>query len=263
MSTPFDYLIPELGYFALRTCPPKWCIGKEVIDFHDLTYIINGKAVYYINGKACTVEKGDLLYVSPGSERQAHLQDESPFEVAAANFQFLPQYGDPAHRNLPFQTVTSIGINKALIAQYQKLQQVWIEKDECCTMESRAIFGLILSNLVKELYFSKPTFNFDKRIEHIKHYINENFASEISIEELAAQVSLNSIYLGVLFKKTVGVSIREYINRVRVNNAETILNNDNFSVSDAAAKCGFDDVFYFSRVFKKIKGVSPSNLIKK
>ncbi|MNG23858.1 HTH-type transcriptional activator RhaS [compost metagenome] len=59
----------------------------------------------------------------------------------------------------------------------------------------------------------------------------------------------------------MGASVKEYINRMKINNAENILLSGEFSVKEAAYKCGFEDIYYFSKLFKKIKGFPPSRIL--
>ena len=56
--------------------------------------------------------------------------------------------------------------------------------------------------------------------------------------------------------------MKEYLNQIRINNAENMIASGEFRVYEAATKCGFDDIFYFSRVFKSIKGYAPSKVKK-
>lgn len=68
---------------------------------------------------------------------------------------------------------------------------------------------------------------------------------------------LNHIYLGQLFKKETGLSLNDYINKVRINKAKKLLKETGAMVYEIADQVGFSDSQYFSTVFKKIVGVSP------
>ena len=85
---------------------------------------------------------------------------------------------------------------------------------------------------------------------------------KIEISELAKIAGLNAVYLGAYFKQVNGCTIKQYINRIRINNAENLLSAGGYTVSEAAMRSGFDDLFYFSKVFRNYKGYAPSILLK-
>jgi AraC family L-rhamnose operon regulatory protein RhaS len=72
--------------------------------------------------------------------------------------------------------------------------------------------------------------------------------NQFEVEELAAIAGLTTAYFGTLFKKYMGASVKEYINRMKINNAENILLSGEFTVQEAAYKCGFEDIYYFSGI---------------
>ena len=74
--------------------------------------------------------------------------------------------------------------------------------------------------------------------------------------------NLSPLYFGTLFKQETGLTFRQYLTNIRINQAENLLSSGMYNVSEAAAECGFSDVFYFSKVFKEHRGISPSEVIK-
>lgn len=99
---------------------------------------------------------------------------------------------------------------------------------------------------------------FDPLVENIKTYIRENLTYGISMTELAAAFNYTPKYLGRLFKARTGESIHQYRNRLKVNQAKTMLTETNSSVERIAAEAGFNSMTYFDRVFCKLTGMSPN-----
>ncbi len=93
----------------------------------------------------------------------------------------------------------------------------------------------------------------------VKAYIEENFASHITKAELGALVYLNPDYLAKLFKKETGIALNDYVSSVRVEKAKVMLADESISLGDVAMKAGFDYYSYFSTIFKRAVGVSPSD----
>jgi len=77
---------------------------------------------------------------------------------------------------------------------------------------------------------------------------------------LSEKLGLSQSYIALLFKKELACKPSEYINNVRVTVAKTILSETDMPVSEISEKVGYSDVYYFSKIFKKIIGVPPSKI---
>lgn len=88
-------------------------------------------------------------------------------------------------------------------------------------------------------------------------YINANYSKKITLEEAAEKVYITPVYFSMLFKKNMGLSFSDYINKLRVEYACRLLLNEILTLSDVAQLSGFNDQSYFSKVFKEHMGVSP------
>ncbi len=95
-------------------------------------------------------------------------------------------------------------------------------------------------------------------VDKAKRFIREHYAENIGRVEIAEHVLLAPNYLSVLFHKETGMTIREFINSCRVSEAKRLINTSAASVTDIALQTGFDNVSYFSTVFKKYTGMSPN-----
>lgn len=94
--------------------------------------------------------------------------------------------------------------------------------------------------------------------QRAKQFIAEHYMENIGRTEIAQEVMLAPNYLSMLFHKETGQTIREYINLCRVEEAKKIMTVTNDSVTEVAMQVGFDNISYFSTVFKKYTGVSPA-----
>jgi YesN/AraC family two-component response regulator len=90
-------------------------------------------------------------------------------------------------------------------------------------------------------------------IEKIRFEYNEN----ITLDSLASYVAVTPNYLSLQFHKETGQTITSYIQNERLEHAILLLNSTNDSIQEIAALCGFPDPNYFTRVFKKKKGITP------
>jgi YesN/AraC family two-component response regulator len=88
-------------------------------------------------------------------------------------------------------------------------------------------------------------------------YIKSNYTKKLSLDEIANYVYLSSSYLSTIFKEETGQSLTNYINIIRIEKSKILMLNNNLSLVEISNMCGFDDQSYFTKVFKKITGISP------
>ena len=91
-------------------------------------------------------------------------------------------------------------------------------------------------------------------------YFEEHATSQITRWQLAESVNVSEDYLTRIFRKELGISPWDYLNRYRIYLASELLRQEAMSVNEVASRTGFQDQAYFCRVFKKIKGVTPGKM---
>lgn len=123
-------------------------------------------------------------------------------------------------------------------AQLQKLNNEMVRK-----------YCLLVKNHSRSRYASL--------VHNCLDYVDFHFNEELSLKELARRFSVSSTYLSSLFKKEVGMNLIEYIQSVRLRQALVLLNTTRKPIQEIASQCGFGDVNYFTRVFKKTYELSP------
>ena len=101
------------------------------------------------------------------------------------------------------------------------------------------------------------------QLEQIEKYIAEHIGTAIHRDEIADYVHLNVDYMGRLFKKNRGISLKEYIIEQKMRMAQNLLRTTVLPISFVASKVGYSNFSYFSRIYKKVIGVSPTDERKK
>lgn len=123
--------------------------------------------------------------------------------------------------------------------------------DEICMKLQEAVQAFSKSILIK---------NMGKQQEIIKKsakFMSEHFSEPLTLEQVASQVHLSTSYFSSLFKQTTGVTFKEHLNRIRIEESKQLLLHTDYSIIDIAISVGFEDQSYFSKVFKKRTGMSP------
>lgn len=98
-------------------------------------------------------------------------------------------------------------------------------------------------------------------ITSVQKYIQAHIEEKLSLNDIAAVFGLSPNYLSVLFKKTCGMGFSEYISQMKVKKAKTMLLEQHMKIYEVAEQLGFESAFYFSKVFKKVEGISPREYI--
>lgn len=125
-----------------------------------------------------------------------------------------------------------------------------------------AFLKLLSSLIANPSYYSRfyITSSNQKKILKLKNalqYIASNYQDKISLEEIAEQTGMNTNYFCKVFKEVTRRSPMDYLNFFRVEKAAEKLMSGHSNVTEVAMQCGFNDISYFVKVFKKYKGMTP------
>lgn len=260
----YDYLNDinvTVDYYNHRICTPSWGIQDGITDFVDITYVISGQAEYNINGCRYTVTSGDLLCIPSGSRRSAISVPEALMECYSVNGKIRNIDGQDI--TLPLPLIHHIGLHRDILDLYSNLNTVWTLKDPGYKLKARGIYLMILHRYFQIIIYQKDTGIMDTRIKKVLNYMSNHYNEPLTVQKMAAMFNLSDMYFGNLFKQETGMSFRNFLTLIRVNRAEEMLYSGEYKIHEVADACGFNDVFYFSRVFKKHRGISPSDALRK
>lgn len=98
----------------------------------------------------------------------------------------------------------------------------------------------------------------DFNLSNVTGFMEENISQKINLQQIADSLKLSKFYFSKKFLQHTGVSPIRYFLELKIKHACKLLDESNISVKDVALKIGYDDPYYFSRLFKKIMGLSPT-----
>lgn len=98
----------------------------------------------------------------------------------------------------------------------------------------------------------------EKYVKQAMEYINDNYTEKITLDGIAKEIGVNKSYFAREFRKYAGQTVHTYINNLRCTRADRCL-SDGMSVTQAAMESGFGTLSYFSRTYRKLRGVSPAS----
>jgi AraC-like DNA-binding protein len=252
----YEDLDIKIVKFEKNDVPPDWTLEKTISEACILTYIVDGRAVYYLDDKPFLLNKGDFIYIPAGVSYTAHADRRERLTGYTMIFKYT--YMDGGSKKLPFPTVFNVTPSTMLSHLYEQLDKIWEGRARGYRLMVKAIALQIFHDLIFRTSQGYNSCNQSNRIEIIKNYIQKNYQKDIQLDDVAGILNLNPVYIGSFFKKRTGYSIRQYINLVRISQAKRLLVSGMYSVSEVAYLCGYHDIYYFSKVFKQLEGVSPS-----
>ena len=243
--------------------PTWWRHGR--IDWQ-LLYIASGKAHFYINDQDITVTSGNMVLFQPKQEMHYEYFGKDKPEVFWVHFtgsdvrNILKKYEIPLDRNVFYS---------GNAPTYGYLFKEMISELQTC----RVGYETLLSMYLEQIFILIQRSRMDKRplvSTHIqeemgiaRRYFQEHYNEDINIEKYALSRNMSVSYFLKKFKEVTTKSPMQYILSIRMSNAVSLLESTDYNVTEISTIIGYDNPLYFSRIFKKQKGVSPSDYRKK
>lgn len=116
-----------------------------------------------------------------------------------------------------------------------------------------------VSRLQKESNLIESKDSYSKTIKKSIDYIHKNYKQHISLQDISNYVFLSHEYFSRLFKEEVGENFSSYLTNYRMKKAESLIKNTDMKISQIAIEVGYTNASYFSRSYKKFKGISPED----
>lgn len=101
-----------------------------------------------------------------------------------------------------------------------------------------------------------------QNLQNVKEYLDRHYTEKIYLDNLAEAFYINKFYLTRIFKEQFGISIHNYLLQTRITHAKQLLRFSDKTIENISAECGIEDANYFSRIFKKVEGISPGEFRK-
>lgn len=267
---------PHVDFFIDRADD---VIGVDMPSFHihykfEIYYEIEGGRRYFIEDSAYVVNAGSVVLIGENQIHKTASLGDTPSSRIVLNFsrEYLERVAQ-AFPNVDFFAFLSEERNHLLTGLtvkqqnqiYGLLQQLLAMEDET-SAAADALRRLLVGTLLLELeelcrrqqeQTAENGRVSNHTVDRIQAYIAEHYAEKLTLTGIANQFYISPYYLSRMFKKSINLSLIEYINGVRIKAAQNLIERSSGSIAEIAAKTGFMTTAHFRRVFKDATGLSP------
>lgn len=233
---------------------------KGRLDYQ-LLYVAAGKAHFFFHGEEKIVPAGHMVVYRPKEMQKYIYYGVDQTEVYWVHFtgnnvkNILRGYGISDYTDVIYSG-TSLEYTRIFKQMIYELQQCQPDYEELLSMLLHEIFISLHRQISKKLTIKNEYL--EKEMALAMKYFNDNYNTDISIEDYAAARGMSISWFIRSFKQYANVTPMQYIVSLRMTNAQMLLETTNYNIKEISYIIGYENPLYFSRIFSKQKGMSPS-----
>lgn len=253
-----DIMIYNTGY---EECDPGHSYGPAVRKSYMIHYVTEGKGIFTINGKTYQLKKGDAFLMCPGEQIYYEADKKNPWCYAWIGMQGVKVESYLKKTAFANSPIIHYSKDDQLSLLYIKLQKAYSSDSRSRELLVNCVLYEILHFLINSVPNEKSYKDHNEKIylNKIISYCAINIDKQIKVSELAQYLGLDRSYLTRLFKSEMKISLKDYILKTKIDEANDLLKNTDLPINVISRSVGFDDPLYFSRIYKEKQKISPKN----
>lgn len=258
-----ELIITMCGTYKLYTKPklPTWR-PRGRLDFQ-LLFIASGKAHFHFNNDSdeTIVHAGHMVLYRPKEPQKYEYYAKDNVEVYWVHFtgnnvtNLLRSYGLTDDKRV-FYCGSGSEYQILFREMIKELQMCQNGYPEMLEMYLRQIFIRLHRHFLSSV--SHDNTHKADEIDNAVSYFSEHYNEQINIDSYAEQNNISTSWFIRNFRLCTGITPKQFIMRKRIYNAEALLQNPQYNINEIARIVGYENPLYFSRIFQKLKGLSPS-----
>lgn len=218
-------------------------------DHYEIIYVISGQCMMSINNKDIVLNQGNCIVINRNASHNFYVNGENGCKINQLEVRIDDNLIDSDYVKLDNGYIMATAMNDILFFQSQI--------DGECDRERLIALGIekvaILSHSLKSGHTDEEPLVI-KAVEYIK----DNYTYDIGCVSVARHIGISDRYLRKVFEKSVGMTPKDYISNLKMERAKVLLIHSTKTIADIAGCVGYNTIQYFSEVFKRRIGVSPS-----
>ena len=227
---------------------------------YGLIYALGGRAEYrFFTGERFNIKEGDVLFLSPYTAYS--IITEKEFKHYTVNFDIHGESSNLDSLTQPYYLLQEKNMEQ-IERLFKKLIGIWDLKKAGYNMRATGCLYELIDIFYFDYFIRHNAVSYQRLIP-AKEYIEQHFDQSITLEHLAFLSSMSVTNFRREWKKLHTETPLQYRDSIRIHYAKEYLNSGYYTISEIAGKCGFEDVSYFVRFFKKQTGLTPGEFKKK
>jgi AraC-like DNA-binding protein len=262
----YDFVVTGIDFVLRREPNPKWATpARHYVDplSNILVYALEGAARYEFDGRLYDVHQGDVMLFPRGFPHTGESVPANPWAFISVGFDVTTLRGGADEQLGSLRHHWRGAVTDQISAMFPELHVAWTDKKPGYLVRCRALVMSALYALIREQTQPHLYGPHSQKIVSIISTMRRDYDRAYSVDALAQQAGLSPSHFRALFKQFTGLSVKEYQHRIKVSKAKELLLSGECNVTEAAARTGFSDIYYFSRLFKKVTGTNPSKYTKR
>ncbi len=253
----------SLGIYACGSeiMRPNMVWGPKVLDSYILYYVYEGKGILEVGGEKFSVQKGQGFLIPRNVLSSFTADEEEPMKTVWVDFNgYLAEVYLLRAKLSEHSPIFTYDEDDFFLVKFKEMVKASKRRfNRYCTMMS-----ILYQMFAKLLDIANSTEGGEIKdttelyLRRALEFIEMNYTTKLTIDNLSKHVGLDRKYLYSIFKKRVGESPQEYLINYRMDMAGRLLENSNLSVSNIARSVGYSNPFHFSKIFKNVKKVPPT-----
>lgn len=243
-----------------QQCPSLYSFGPAVRECYLLHFCLDGCGDFYANDQHYHLEKGQGFLICPNELTFYQADEAHPWTYA-----WIGLSGEQVSHYLDLAGISS----RTPVFRCPDVDLIRSDIDDMiahhtlsysCEVHIQGILMKILSYLIEVSSHprQKEENGNSLYVSRAISYIHKNYQNPVSVQEIADYLSLNRSYLTELFVRTLHLSPQQFLMKYRITKAVDFLTSTDLSVEHIACSCGYANISSFSKAFKKVTGISPS-----
>lgn len=225
----------------------------------ELLYCIAGQGEAVIDSRPVPLREGGLTIVNSSRVHYTKaISDQVSYYCLIVDSALLEKFDLYVEQREFTEFVT----DEEIKTRFERIIQEMKDKQICYEAVVKGEIAALMAYLSRHCSSWLKTEGKNNMVKLGMQYIKKHYRESISLDEVARAAGFSRYYFCRGFKNVTGYTVNEYLQYHRCREAERLLRETDCTVSAAAAKCGFDDVSYFTKIFKKQTGTLPSHVKK-
>lgn len=258
-----DFTISDITTILRIEADKEWKFNySKALNNWVLAMTVGGEAEYALLDRIYRLNPGALMFFQQGLERTARCVSEEPWVFHVIKFHLTPANGQTMDVLSGIPNI-QYGYQSLVGQEFINAESAWLEKKPGYPLYCKACVYNIMERIIGDSLAPPQNIRYAEPLREIARMIAGNLSKNFSVSELAARLNVSESYFRLLFKQYFSRSVVDYQNFVRMTHARDLLLNGKYPINEIARMVGFEDVYYFSRLYKKTLGHCPSSLTRR